>query len=85
MFTKKKNTQLPSERNSTIYVIYDFFLKWFLFYLSFFSLLAYTEQYIEYDPFLMPSDPSNPWLSDDTTFWEAEARYVVYDLDPSFF
>uniref|UniRef100_A0A803TTW4 Regulator of G protein signaling 7 n=1 Tax=Anolis carolinensis TaxID=28377 RepID=A0A803TTW4_ANOCA len=37
------------------------------------SLLAYTEQYVEYDPFLMPPDPSNPWLSDDTTFWEAEA------------
>ncbi|KAM3855491.1 regulator of G-protein signaling 7 isoform 8-T8 [Vipera latastei] len=37
------------------------------------SLLAYTEQYVEYDPFLMPPDPSNPWLSDDTTFWETEA------------
>ncbi|KAH0622521.1 hypothetical protein JD844_024901 [Phrynosoma platyrhinos] len=37
------------------------------------SLLAYTEQYVEYDPFLVPPDPSNPWLSDDTTFWEAEA------------
>ncbi|KAL7987535.1 hypothetical protein Chor_006454 [Crotalus horridus] len=37
------------------------------------SLLAYTEQYVEYDPFLLPPDPSNPWLSDDTTFWEAEA------------
>ncbi|XP_044304474.1 regulator of G-protein signaling 7 isoform X11 [Varanus komodoensis] len=37
------------------------------------SLLAYTEQYVEYDPFLVPPDPSNPWLSDDTSFWEAEA------------
>ncbi|XP_077667995.1 regulator of G-protein signaling 7 isoform X6 [Eretmochelys imbricata] len=36
------------------------------------SLLAYTEQYVEYDPFLVPPDPSNPWLSDDTTFWELE-------------
>lgn len=45
------------------------------------SLLAYTEQYVEYDPFLTPPDPSNPWLSDDTSFWEAEARYVVCDLD----
>ncbi|XP_028611077.1 regulator of G-protein signaling 7 isoform X5 [Grammomys surdaster] len=37
------------------------------------SLLSYTEQYVEYDPFLVPPDPSNPWLSDDTTFWELEA------------
>lgn len=39
-----------------------------------FSLLSYTEQYLEYDPFLVPPDPSNPWLSDDTAFWELEAR-----------
>uniref|UniRef100_A0A8C7A7U4 Regulator of G protein signaling 7 n=1 Tax=Neovison vison TaxID=452646 RepID=A0A8C7A7U4_NEOVI len=37
------------------------------------SLLSYTEQYLDYDPFLVPPDPSNPWLSDDTTFWELEA------------
>uniref|UniRef100_A0A671YZJ9 Regulator of G protein signaling 7 n=1 Tax=Sparus aurata TaxID=8175 RepID=A0A671YZJ9_SPAAU len=37
------------------------------------SLLAYTEQYVEYDPFLTPPDPSNPWISDDTTLWELEA------------
>ncbi|XP_057363859.1 regulator of G-protein signaling 7 isoform X7 [Manis pentadactyla] len=37
------------------------------------SLLSYTEQYLEYDPFLVPPDPSNPWLSDDTAFWELEA------------
>ncbi|NXC16553.1 RGS7 protein, partial [Corythaeola cristata] len=36
-------------------------------------LLAYTEQYLEYDPFLVPPDPSNPWISDDTAFWELEA------------
>ncbi|KAG8123538.1 hypothetical protein E2320_018916, partial [Naja naja] len=36
------------------------------------SLLTYTEQYVEYDPFLQPPDPSNPWLSDDATFWETE-------------
>lgn len=38
------------------------------------SLLGYTEQYLEYDPFLTPPDPSNPWISDDTTLWELEAR-----------
>uniref|UniRef100_A0A8C9TEH6 Regulator of G protein signaling 7b n=1 Tax=Scleropages formosus TaxID=113540 RepID=A0A8C9TEH6_SCLFO len=36
-------------------------------------LLSYTEQYMEYDPFLTPPDPSNPWISDDTTLWEMEA------------
>ncbi|XP_064173722.1 regulator of G-protein signaling 7 isoform X6 [Anguilla rostrata] len=37
------------------------------------SLLGYTEQYVEYDHFLTPPDPSNPWISDDTTVWELEA------------
>ncbi|TNN70573.1 Regulator of G-protein signaling 7 [Liparis tanakae] len=37
------------------------------------SLLAYTEQYIEYDPFLTPPDPSNPWITDDGILWELEA------------
>uniref|UniRef100_A0A8C7ZQM5 Regulator of G protein signaling 7a n=1 Tax=Oryzias sinensis TaxID=183150 RepID=A0A8C7ZQM5_9TELE len=37
------------------------------------SLVGYTEQYFEYDPFLTPPDPSNPWISDDTTLWELEA------------
>ncbi|CAB1343734.1 unnamed protein product [Coregonus sp. 'balchen'] len=37
------------------------------------SLLAYTEQYVEYDPFITPTDPSNPWISDDTAVWELEA------------
>ncbi|XP_051502318.1 regulator of G-protein signaling 7 isoform X3 [Myxocyprinus asiaticus] len=36
------------------------------------SLLSYTEQYSDYDPFLSTPDPSNPWISDDTTFWELE-------------
>uniref|UniRef100_A0A8C6T5R7 Regulator of G protein signaling 7b n=1 Tax=Neogobius melanostomus TaxID=47308 RepID=A0A8C6T5R7_9GOBI len=37
------------------------------------SLIGYTEQYLEYDPCLTPPDPSNPWISDDTTLWELEA------------
>uniref|UniRef100_A0A8C7KFB7 Regulator of G protein signaling 7 n=1 Tax=Oncorhynchus kisutch TaxID=8019 RepID=A0A8C7KFB7_ONCKI len=37
------------------------------------SLLAYTEQYVEYDPFITSTDPSNPWISDDTAVWELEA------------
>ncbi|GAA6069362.1 regulator of G-protein signaling 7a isoform X1, partial [Tachysurus ichikawai] len=37
------------------------------------GLLGYTEQYADYDPFLSTPDPSNPWISDDTTIWELEA------------
>lgn len=39
------------------------------------SLIAYTEQYLEYDPFVTSPEPSNPWTSDDPTFWDLEARY----------
>ncbi|XP_041132317.1 regulator of G-protein signaling 6-like isoform X1 [Polyodon spathula] len=37
------------------------------------SLMTYTEQFLDFDPFLTMPDPSNPWISDDTTFWELEA------------
>lgn len=43
----------------------------------FYSFIAYSEQYTEYDPFLTPADPSNPWISDDSTFWDLEIRYSV--------
>nr|XP_029500143.1 regulator of G-protein signaling 6-like [Oncorhynchus nerka] len=38
-----------------------------------FSLMSYTEQYQEYDPFVMSPEPSNPWTSDDLSFWDLEA------------
>ncbi|XP_070295924.1 regulator of G-protein signaling 6-like [Salvelinus sp. IW2-2015] len=37
------------------------------------SLMTYTEQYQEYDPFVMSPEPSNPWTSDDLSFWDLEA------------
>uniref|UniRef100_A0A7N6ASY8 Regulator of G protein signaling 6 n=1 Tax=Anabas testudineus TaxID=64144 RepID=A0A7N6ASY8_ANATE len=37
------------------------------------SLISYTEQYMEYDPFLISPEPSNPWTSDDPSFWDLEA------------
>uniref|UniRef100_A0AAY5L5T4 Regulator of G protein signaling 7 n=1 Tax=Esox lucius TaxID=8010 RepID=A0AAY5L5T4_ESOLU len=37
------------------------------------DLVSYTEQYAEFDPFFTSPDPSNPWISDDTTVWELEA------------
>ncbi|KAI4540733.1 hypothetical protein MG293_009774, partial [Ovis ammon polii] len=36
------------------------------------SLIAYTEQYVEYDPLITPAEPSNPWISDDITLWDIE-------------
>ncbi|XP_030881430.1 regulator of G-protein signaling 6 isoform X6 [Leptonychotes weddellii] len=36
------------------------------------SLIAYTEQYVEYDPLVTPAEPSNPWISDDITLWDIE-------------
>lgn len=38
------------------------------------SLVSYTEQFLEYDPFVAAIEPSNPWISDDTSFWDMEAR-----------
>uniref|UniRef100_A0A673C6R6 Regulator of G protein signaling 6 n=1 Tax=Sphaeramia orbicularis TaxID=375764 RepID=A0A673C6R6_9TELE len=37
------------------------------------SLMSYTEQFMEYDPFVSVIEPSNPWINDDTTFWDLEA------------
>uniref|UniRef100_A0A8C0H515 Regulator of G protein signaling 6 n=1 Tax=Chelonoidis abingdonii TaxID=106734 RepID=A0A8C0H515_CHEAB len=35
-------------------------------------LITYSDQYIEYDPFITPAEPSNPWISDDATLWDIE-------------
>ncbi|KAG8011412.1 Regulator of G-protein signaling 6, partial [Nibea albiflora] len=37
------------------------------------SLISYTEQYMEYDPFVTAPEPSNPWTSDDPSLWDLEA------------
>ncbi|XP_062911667.1 regulator of G-protein signaling 7 isoform X1 [Mobula hypostoma] len=42
------------------------------------SLIGYTEQYMEFDPFLISPEPSNPWTSDDISFWELEASKEPY-------
>ncbi|KAF7654799.1 hypothetical protein LDENG_00064630 [Lucifuga dentata] len=43
------------------------------------SLMSYTEQFMEYDPFVSATEPSNPWINDDTSFWDLEAS----SRDPS--
>ncbi|XP_066550423.1 regulator of G-protein signaling 6 isoform X2 [Amia ocellicauda] len=37
------------------------------------SLMTYTEQFLDYDPFVTIPEPSNPWITDDPTFWDLEA------------
>ncbi|XP_048831398.1 regulator of G-protein signaling 6 isoform X4 [Brienomyrus brachyistius] len=37
------------------------------------SLMSYTEQFMDYDPFISMPEPSNPWISEDTIFWDLEA------------
>ncbi|XP_046296933.1 regulator of G-protein signaling 6 isoform X3 [Marmota monax] len=44
------------------------------------SLIAYTEQYVEYDPFVTPAEPSNPWISDDIALWDIEMRREPLEL-----
>lgn len=39
------------------------------------SLISYTEQYMEYDAFVTAPEPSNPWTSDEPSFWDLENRY----------
>ncbi|XP_068432993.1 regulator of G-protein signaling 6-like [Clinocottus analis] len=37
------------------------------------SLISYTEQYVDYDPFVTTLEPPNPWTSDDPSLWDLEA------------
>lgn len=39
--------------------------------------MSYFEQYAEYDAFVTPAEPSNPWISDSTEMWEAEKQNKV--------
>lgn len=34
------------------------------------SLIQFSETYHEYDPMVTAPNPSNPWISDDSTFWQ---------------
>jgi len=34
------------------------------------SLLDYTDTFVDYDPILVGVGPSNPWMTDDLSFWE---------------
>lgn len=33
------------------------------------GLVSFAETYNEYDPLITGAQPSNPWVTDDPTFW----------------
>lgn len=34
------------------------------------SMVQHVETYMEYDPMIVGTQPSNPWVSEDLTFWQ---------------
>jgi regulator of G-protein signaling len=38
------------------------------------SYCTFYEQWAEYDPFITLPEPSNPWVTDSTDFWELERQ-----------
>ncbi|XP_077863456.1 regulator of G-protein signaling 7-like [Saccoglossus kowalevskii] len=43
-------------------------------------LLASSQQYCEYDSLITASEPSNPWISDDTTLWDLARTMSLRDV-----
>ncbi|XP_065202227.1 regulator of G-protein signaling 7 isoform X2 [Planococcus citri] len=40
------------------------------------SLLQFSETFAEYDPMITSPHPSNPWVTDDVTFWQLNSSLV---------
>ncbi|OAD59352.1 Regulator of G-protein signaling 7 [Eufriesea mexicana] len=40
------------------------------------NLKSYFETYVEYDPMFVQPQPSNPWITDDQTFWQLNSPLV---------
>lgn len=47
-------------------------------------LIAYCQQYRDYDSFLSTELGPNPWITDDTALWEAASTMWVLDIDTLF-
>ncbi|EDO34351.1 predicted protein [Nematostella vectensis] len=41
------------------------------------SIINRYEQYAEFDAFIMYPEPSNPWITDDITFWEQDCSITI--------
>lgn len=42
------------------------------------SMVQYVETYSEYDPLITGTQPSNPWVSEDLTYWQLNGPLYVY-------
>lgn len=40
--------------------------------------MGYYDMYSEYDPFIAAPEPSNPWLSDSTDFWDQDRTAYAF-------
>ncbi|CAG9817047.1 unnamed protein product [Phaedon cochleariae] len=40
------------------------------------SMVQHVEIYMEYDPLITPTQPSNPWVSEDLTYWQLNSPLV---------
>ncbi|XP_057656711.1 uncharacterized protein LOC130894131 isoform X1 [Diorhabda carinulata] len=40
------------------------------------SMVQHVEIYTEYDPLITPTQPSNPWVSEDLTYWQLNSPLV---------
>ena len=41
------------------------------------NLKSHFETYVEYDPMMSQPQPSNPWISEDQTFWQLNSSLSV--------
>ncbi|XP_053372579.1 regulator of G-protein signaling 7-like isoform X3 [Mercenaria mercenaria] len=44
------------------------------------SYISYYEQYAEYDAFCTPADPTNPWITDSTEYWDQDKTMNARDI-----
>lgn len=41
------------------------------------NIKTHFETYVEYDPMMAQPQPSNPWITDDQTFWQLNSSLLV--------
>ncbi|KAL4238177.1 Regulator of G-protein signaling 7 [Mactra antiquata] len=44
------------------------------------SYVSYYDQYTEYDAFCTPADPTNPWITDSTEYWDQDKALNARDI-----
>ena len=57
----------------------------FLFiYFLLLRIVKYSEQFSSNDAFMSGCLPSNPWITDDTQFWDLNAKLYVFEISVFF-